>query len=434
MRRLVCLGVALAALIPATALLRADDAAISSTERSKLRRLLEPYFEEPDPNKRDASQLREVDAEVRDLDAKRARGKKPSLLADVDGLCSLIHESQGFRSSRVRGLKRIDWKNPDNPFQGNGLRFQLGVGRRYTPKSPTPLILALHPKSMGAEDYVNRAFLKTKNREYQEDFLILAPEWPDPESETWGTDTPEGRGRLLMPLNYVFWHFFLDCDRIYVVGEAEGASAAMDLAMSFADRFAGVYAVGETSREDENAGVGRERRQKFAGNLTELAIHSFDAGDGEAYDKILASIIAEDGPRREPLPKKFTWTFADKSEQLAYWLLVLRERQREDDELGRISAAVKDGNVIEIETTGVDGFKIFLNDALVDLEEPVQVVINGVKQEPWDVERRFSTAVDWMMMHGDLGRVFVAEREFSVPLDKEEGGDEKPAEDDDANK
>ena len=79
MRRLLFTGVALLALFCVAPLLRAEIQPLSSGERGKLRKILEKYFEEPDPASRDSSILRQVDKLAADLDARRAKTKKTSL-------------------------------------------------------------------------------------------------------------------------------------------------------------------------------------------------------------------------------------------------------------------------------------------------------------------------------------------------------------------
>jgi hypothetical protein len=411
MARLGCVGVTLVLLLataPGTVVGAQQD--MSGSEKKKIRNVLEDYFKVADPTLRDEALLKKADEVARDLDRRRG-SKKKSVLTDLDGLREVIRDSQSFPTQRGRGLRLIEWKESPFPGPGDKVRFQLSLPRRYRPNTPTPVILALHPKGMDAASFVSRKLLK--NRDMADRYLIVAPEWMDRKNDPWGTETEVGRGALLIPLAYLLRGYNVDPDRIYILGEAEGGTAALDVAMSFTDLFAGVFAFG--------GGAVRPLEP----NLDHVAVHEMEPGDGP-YDAVVSKIEGEgENPTlltRDLFRKKIDWRFHSKNQQRAFWILVEGERKRPEGETGRITAEVKDGNVIEITTVGVESFKLFLNDRLVSLDEPVTVVINGVKQEPWKAERSLVTALWWMAEMGDFGRLFVTEKDFIVPA---ENGDKK---------
>jgi hypothetical protein len=428
MRRLICLGVVVVVLLGLTSEVQCQD--MTSTEKKRIRAKLDDYF---DSGWKDESLLNEASKIAGDLDSRRKNSKKKSVLTDVAGLQGIVQAGQGYAANRIRGLKRIEWKG--SPLPGKALVFHLSVGKKYRQNTPCPVILALHAKGMNAKSYVSEAFLKNKG--FADRYIIVAPEWPDKTADTWGTDTDAGLGSLLGALLYVGQHYLVDHDRVFVVGQVEGGQAAVDLAMNFGDLFAGVFPLGATVDEDH----------VLAGNLEALNVNEMDATGSAvnvaAHDRMLTTIEEDDGLRRETFPKSVDWRFTKGlQQQRAWWVFVETARdmmpsEDDDDEevkVGHITAEIKDGNLIEVTTECVDSFRLCLNDLMVDLDQPVNVVINGVEQEPWQAERSLKTAIDWMYVTADFRLAFVAMKSFVVPVEAEEkdGEDEKDEEEDDA--
>jgi hypothetical protein len=85
---------------------------------------------------------------------------------------------------------------------------------------------------------------------------------------------------------------------------------------------------------------------------------------------------------------------------------VIVTRLAPDVERATLRAEVRPGNRIEIETEGVVGFRVLLNDRIVDLDRTVVLRVNGdhvVSRIPTRSVRRVVDAVEAL---GDLSAVF----------------------------
>ena len=74
------------------------------------------------------------------------------------------------------------------------------------------------------------------------------------------------------------------------------------------------------------------------------------------------------------------------------------------------------GNRIELTLRWVRQVKIFFNDHLIDLDLPVEVVINGEPVFTGKLERSIALGLEQARVLGDRGRAYSAERQFDVPV------------------
>ena len=78
--------------------------------------------------------------------------------------------------------------------------------------------------------------------------------------------------------------------------------------------------------------------------------------------------------QRNPTPQKVTWLQDDVARNNFYWLEVAEEGGKQNDEI--IASYNTDGQ-IDIISSNVKSFIIGLNDTMMNLDQPVKVVVNG---------------------------------------------------------
>ena len=120
------------------------------------------------------------------------------------------------------------------------------------------------------------------------------------------------------------------------------------------------------------------------------------------------------------MPKAVTFSPAETFAPNAYWLGLPVTEPVE----GRVIKASLDTslNQITIEAKHVSSVTIYFNDLMVDMDRPVTVICNGVKNEDL-IPRNFSTMMRSIYSgKSDAGRVFTASREYDIPkiVDDEE--------------
>ncbi len=273
-------------------------------------------------------------------------------LAHVAAWREMLREVWGGDGIPGPGIHSIDWQSP---FQPGKVRFAILVGDRL-PDEPFALVLSIPPPDEGPAGHLYRHW-----RGVGSGYVVLAPE---------RTDQDESHpGRLLLPLRNVRERWSVDDDRIFVAGLGNQAMVAARLAAIFADRFAGLVLDGPTVPE-----------VPLRGNLEPLPVLTVN-GDERLASRVsdwLARGASGLPIRRDLFPRRIDWRIGpDGAASRAWWLLVARRRS--GTEASRIKAEIRADNRIEIETEGLRGFRVLLNDRLVDLDRPVILRVNGAR-------------------------------------------------------
>jgi hypothetical protein len=97
----------------------------------------------------------------------------------------------------------------------------------------------------------------------------------------------------------------------------------------------------------------------------------------------------------------------------SYWL----EMERMELPEGTQVAAEVDraANTITVQATHARSVRIYFNDALLDLDKPVRLVINGVERTE-KIQRNLEETLQFFSgRKSDPGRIYVAAKAFDVP-------------------
>jgi transglutaminase-like putative cysteine protease len=229
----------------------------------------------------------------------------------------------------------------------------------------------------------------------------------------------------------------VDPNRVFIMGYSHGGYGAFAIGPKIPFRFAAVHSSaaaptdGQTSAktlrntrftfmvgEKDTAYGRRERCERFAKQVKEL--QSENEGDypvefmfkegfghgglpdrdmiGEMYDHV-----------RNPAPKHVTWEQTDSVVKRFFWLAVDKPAR------GQMIDAKIDGNTIEVKTEKCNSFSIFLDQRLIDPNQPV-VIKMGETEYKVDYKPSFKTLCESIADTGDINLSF----DFEIKINVEE--------------
>jgi predicted esterase len=116
---------------------------------------------------------------------------------------------------------------------------------------------------------------------------------------------------------------------------------------------------------------------------------------------------------RNPLPDRVVWE-TERTDRFAriHWLVL--EDLEPGAPSGKVALRRKD-NRIEVDSRGVARFRLLLSPRQFDLDQPIEVVTNGVDCHRGKVERSASTLLRWAARDFDRTMLFAAELSIEVP-------------------
>jgi predicted esterase len=116
---------------------------------------------------------------------------------------------------------------------------------------------------------------------------------------------------------------------------------------------------------------------------------------------------------RKPLPDRLIWE-TERTDRFArlHWLVI--EQLKPGAVSGRVEL-VREGNHIEVKTTGVSGYRLLLSADQFDFAQPINVVTNGAPSFRGSVEPSRETLLEWAARDDDRSTLFGAELAIVVP-------------------
>lgn len=317
-----------------------------------------------------------------------------------------------LRAGREYGQEPIGIQ-PGVPIHIRDLTYQYGlyVPSTYSPAREYALVVCLH----GA-GFTGDAYLERWQTRLGEDYILACPTFLQ---GAWWTRRAEDL--VLATIRAVQGQYRVNADRIFLTGMSNGGIGALLIGMHHAPLFAGLSPM---------AGGLDDVLLPFLGNLrntplylihgkrdqvmpvelsrtiaTELArmgypyvyrehdrVHPVAGGHYFPREELPDLVAWLDARRRDPYPKHLTvlkdashlgsfgWVRIDATDRIASFTESLTESQ---DELvtqriyATLDAHVTAPNRIEMVTTRVGRFTVFLNRELVDFSEPITVITNG---------------------------------------------------------
>jgi poly(3-hydroxybutyrate) depolymerase len=344
----------------------------------------------------------------------KKRGQAP-VLSLVDDLSVVFQGAMQPEGRPTKGkVKEITFGG-----WGGDVTYAVHGPKDYNPKKGAyPVVLCLPEAGQRAQDHLTEDWI---DADLRGEVVLVAIEMPGDTSlwgETGSQDEPGGRALVLQVLSDVGRSFLIDRSRVFLAGSGEGAAAACKIAAVSPHQFAGVIGRAGDASEGLAPDNFRNLPTFFSGAGT-FATAFEEAAKQAGIENVT---VAPDGDeaavrdwmreqQRDLFPAEVTLVPVDEYATSAYWLGLDRVAAGES----RISASVdRDANTIEVTAEGVGSIWVHFNDRLLDLDQPVRVVCNGVAHEEV-VPRSLSTALEQLFQNSDPFRVVVFRKKYDLP-------------------
>lgn len=326
--------------------------------------------------------------------------------ADPATVEAILEEGRAYGSEPV-GLQ------PGMPLQVKGQRHRYGlyVPPSYQPTRDYALVVCLH----GA-GFTGDAYLERWQTRLGDEYILACPTLMQ---GTWWTRQAEEL--VLATIRSVQARYRIDPDRIFLTGMSNGGIGAYLIGAHHAPLFAGLSPMASGldevllpflenfrntplylihGRQDQVMPV--ELSRDIARELTRLGyvfvyrehdrVHPMAGGHFFPREELPALVAWFGTRRREPLPRTITvlrdathlspfgWVRIDATDRIAAFSEDLAGSRNEaitSRRYARLEAEVVAPNRIEVRTTLVRRYSLYLNQALVDLSKPVTVVTDG---------------------------------------------------------
>ena len=302
-------------------------------------------------------------------------------------------------------------------FARAGLEFAYRVPKDYDPKHAAyPLLLVLPDVDEPPAQHLRTHWIQG---ELLEKAILVSPTMPV-DAATWDqvavNGRPAGLSHVLTVLDQALETFAVDFERVYVVGRGRSVATALAAANHAPQRFAGV--VGRAGDAGELA----------PDNFTNLPTLFAQAGaHAAAFQKGLKALGNEGCQIEAQDDEAVVWAWIQKHARVthpkdvnlvvgkpwptrAYWLRVAPS----SPEASALATLDRAANTIRVSTHGVSRVTLYLDDALVDLEAPVRVLVNDVEEKGVLARRRASALELLRDGTSDPACMYVVEASFDA--------------------
>jgi len=348
---------------------------------------------------------------------------------------------------------RILERSSKSDLDGEEFKYAIQVPAAYDPAKSWPLLITLHGAGGNGLDWI-RTWTRTAGARY----VIVAPSTP---KHTWAAR--QGHFYVLTALRETVDALNIDPDRVFLDGMSMGAGGAFRLAEHVPDRWAAigprcnvpdlrqkkdktyvtmlaenyrmvpVYWVLGVKDEKIPIEMGRAAKVDLEAAKGELVYREFaDGGHDWSLEKDEVVLDWYDKHARAPYPEELVWKSYEKIFARAFWVEVTKRTEPPPltmvhmDQKGAESErrtelrppalvkAKRKGNAIEISTEEVRELRVYLDDAMVDLDKPVAITVNGRKLHDATVKRSMDVLIDEAHKRHDSSMLFSASVDLKV--------------------
>ena len=334
-----------------------------------------------------------------------------------------------------------------------GVSYLVQAPPEYAPGRFYPVLIALHESGTEPAE----ALMRWGEFAARHGYFLVAPAWERFPKQPYQF-TPEEQAGAVEVLRDLRRRFWIDADRVFVAGFAEGANMALDVGFSHPDLFAGVVSI---------CGRPKQFSQRYWRNSQYLPCYLVDGDmDGDAVIAIRGR-LEEMSPRGFPtlfvpcscagrgqewfpgeLPAIFDWLDRKKrvlpypelgragsgiagqefysmrpTDDRFYWLSGVGMNPRNINDgrqwSSKIGAATLQGkgsdkNQFNIDVRGFKRVVLWLGPTMVDFEKPLTVYVNGQRSMiNKKVQPSMLTLLEDFYLRGDQSQVYVCKLEFT---------------------
>ncbi len=391
---------------------------LKAGDHKKLVKALADYFEAKTDDKGILEALTELEETIAELE-KRLDGQR--LVTHLVDFERAILEATDLKDS-VKGKGKVATLEVEQPHWDDTIPYALQAPKAYKVKDgPYPLVLIVptSPKdregSKDLEQVMRDDWLESAMPEEAVVVLCGMPADEKAWTELGSPGVSGGIANVLQILGEVNQTYSIDPDRIVLVGQGTGATAALAIGARYPHVFAGVV-----TRSGDPEGVSAVNYSTLptlllGGGTGATAFHAQTEELGYGTSSIEAEVDQKNlwewikSARRDANPTKIVYSPEATFAKEAYWLKVDGYDPAENPQIeARID---RENGLIEITGTGFYEIFVSLNDRLLDLDRPVRVTINGTEHESV-VRRSMAGMINRAFASGDAARLYVAELQF----------------------
>ncbi|MBI1347014.1 hypothetical protein GC163_12070 [bacterium] len=318
--------------------------------------------------------------------------------------------------------------------------YHVIVPPEYSPNKLYPCLLALRPEHKSTEETAVwwAGTVDQPAWAQRRGYIVIAPDYVPESTRQYPYSTPANQ-TVMDCLRDARLRFGIDPDRTYLVGHDMGADAAFDLGLAHPDEFAGVVPIGGVSdlygRFYSDNGeltswyivrgeLGRDSTSEpFAKYLDRWFVK------GAKYDMVYVEFpgrgldpYADELPRlfgwfelhvRRPLPLEFEYLSLRQVDNSPFWVTAELPRTFVLPQPGgntrgvksmKITGKITPGNSVYVSSPATQ-VRLRLYDGLINLNERVDVHINGKAKPPQFLETDLRAMLDDFRQYADRSRI-----------------------------
>jgi pimeloyl-ACP methyl ester carboxylesterase len=357
-------------------------------------------------------------------------------------------------------LGKVVEKHAKSDLDAEEFKYAIHVPPMYDPARPWPLLVTLHGANLNGNpnagtDWI-RVWLRTAAA--RERYVVVAPTTV---RHTWAAR--QGHSYVLTSIRETMDELSIDPDRVYLDGMSMGAGGTFRLAEHHPDRWAAigprcnvpdvrqkadktfVTMLPENFRNlpvywvvgarDEKIPIEMARAAKVAleASKGELVYREFpDGGHDWNLEKDEAVLQWYDQHRRATYPEEVAWKSYEKIFARAYWVEVTKRtdppplitvhldmagkesERRTELRPPALVRAKRSGNAIDVTTEEVRELRVLLDDAMMDLDKPVLITVNGRRMHDGIVKRSADVLIEEARRRRDPSMTFSAVVELKI--------------------
>ncbi len=349
---------------------------------------------------------------------------------------------------------RIVARKSRTEHDGEEFRYAVRIPKAYDPSRTWPCLVTLHGTNRPADPEQGDAWMTVwaACAPLADTTVLIAPTTV---RHTWSSR--QGHSHVLTALHEMMNELNIDHDRVCLDGMSMGAGGTFDVAEYHPDVWAAIaprcgapdvrrkkdgtlvamlcenfrnlpiYWVVGAKDEKIPIDIVRAAKDALTSMKVDLTYREYPDGDhdwGLEKDDVIAAWYAKQ--KRMRYPDEVVWKTYEKGFPGAYWIectqrtdaqpiltthLDIEGRESETRAEFRppvVLRAKRTGNTIDITCEEAKGLRIWLDDAMVDLDKPVTVTVNGKKRFDAVAKRSVDVLIDEARRRHDRAMTFSA--------------------------
>jgi pimeloyl-ACP methyl ester carboxylesterase len=349
---------------------------------------------------------------------------------------------------------------PPTVDQPLGVEFIVRLPEEYQPGRSYPLLILLpDPNDDKVPDQMLERFGDVPTRL---GYIVAVPQWWDPQTKRYDYSKQE-QAAVLRTLRYLRRTYQVDSDRVFLWGNGDGASMALDLGGSHPDLFAGIVPVNPGvyqplyipcqywvnfqqlpiylvmgDRFGPSVNAIRMLSERWMPKGFPSLVVSYKGRGQEWFAQELPYVFDWLGRKRRADPgrvlgppviegrttfpgfssvrlsdNRFHWLSSDDINPVQTIDPVRAERDRYPAP-AKFSARIMEGNAITVKTLGLRQVTVWFGKGMVDYTKPVKVTVNGGKPETKQITPQIPVLMEDLYDRGDRQRPYFMFMDFQL--------------------